>query len=88
MNGREPYKIVLVVWLDACGGSKDGWHSMRSILRQKPYEARSVGYLVREEEDYIVVCPHLVGIGERDIDGDGELAIPRSWIKKVVTLKK
>lgn len=79
-------KIVIVEWWDACGGAKVGWHPMKDIQDQKPALARSVGFLVRQDESVVVVCPHTV---EADgiTDGDGELAIPKSWVKKIRVLK-
>ena len=79
-------KIVLVEWWDACGGSKSGWHPMKDIVDQKPALARSVGFLVRNEPDVVVVCPHTVE-ADGHMDGDGELAIPKSWVKRIKVLK-
>lgn len=82
-------KIVLVEWYDAQSGSL-GWKPMKEVLAIEPALSKSVGYLLKEvkngKHSYIVVCPHFAGIGHGNIDGDGEIAIPKSWIKRVVVL--
>jgi len=82
-------KIVLVEWYDAQSGPSE-WKEMKEVVSLKPALGKAVGYLVAENKvdkiPYIVVCPHVVGIGDKAIDGDGELAIPKSWIKKITVL--
>lgn len=78
-------KIVEVLWLDAHGGNKSGWKKLRKIASTVPATGRSVGYLVKRTDDLVVVCPHLVGEG-KSAEGDGEIAIPKSWVKKIRVL--
>lgn len=82
-------KIVLVEWYDAQSGPTE-WKEMKEVVSLKPALCKAVGYLVAENKvdkvAYIVVCPHIAGIGDRTIDGDGEIAIPKSWIKKITVL--
>jgi hypothetical protein len=82
-------KIVLVEWYDAQSGPI-GWKPMREVLTIEPALSKSVGYLLKEvkngKHSYIVVCPHFTGVGYKNIDGDGEIAIPKSWIKRIVVL--
>ena len=85
MTARKD-KIVLVEWLDACGGERRGWRPMKEVQAQEPAKCQSVGFLVRKTKTEVVVCPHLARLGD-DVDGDAELAIPRSWVKKIKVLK-
>ena len=76
-------KLVLVEWTDATGGLRTGWRPVASMA-DTTTPARSVGWLVHEDDDVIVVCPHQVGhdYGE----GDGEIRLDRRWLVRVVDL--
>lgn len=82
-------KIVLVEWYDAQSGPSE-WKEMSEVISLKPALGKSVGYLVAEgkvdKTSYLVLCPHVVGIGDKAMDGDGEIAIPKSWIKNITVL--
>jgi len=84
-------RIVLVEWYDATGGEITGWRDLEDVQSMRPTFARTVGYLVYEgtipdtKMNYVVVCPHIVG--RKHPQGDGELAIPKSWIKRIITLR-
>ena len=73
-------RICKVTWLDATGGLRTGWRSLKSIHTALE-ESTSVGFLLRDD-DVVVIVPHLSGIDE----GDGEIAIPRTCVKEVVDL--
>tara|TARA_E500000178_G_C16995319_1_gene742866 strand:+ start:1170 stop:1466 length:297 start_codon:yes stop_codon:yes gene_type:complete len=80
-----PLKLALVTWTDASGGSSLGWRDISEVLSEAhPAKAVSVGYVLAETEDSIVICPHLMldesGCPER---GDGELVIPKGWVERV-----
>jgi hypothetical protein len=75
-------RLVLVDWLDAAGGTRGGWKPVAEMGRDLPVRCRSVGWVVQEDERRIVLVPHLA----RDGDGDGEIAIPRDWLQRVVDL--
>ena len=66
------------------------WKEMSEVISLKPALGKSVGYLVAEgkvdKTSYLVLCPHVVGIGDKAMDGDGEIAIPKSWIKNITVL--
>ena len=79
------HRIVKVEWLDASGGIKSGWRPTTDIRKGgKPAPAVSVGFLLTDDENAMIVCPHLVG--ENLEDGDGEVVIPKSWVVKVTDL--
>ncbi len=78
--------IVLVQWWDACGGELSSWRSFEELKKTSPALCYSTGFLVhegtKEGMDYIVVCPHLT----YEKEGDGELSIPKAWVKSVTVL--
>lgn len=78
--------IVLVKWLDACGGELSSWRDIEVLKKTTPAICYSTGFLVHEgtkdDIEYLVVCPHMTYAKE----GDGELAIPKSWVLKVSVL--
>jgi hypothetical protein len=80
-------KIVIIEWVDAHGGNRTGWKGLKEIESTVPANGRSVGFLVKETETHIVVCPHFVG-DEPNIEGDGEMSIPKGWIKAIKVLRR
>ncbi len=80
-----------VRWLDAYEESA-GWHSIEDALKMRPKPVKSVGYVIDETEDYIILAgdldPRLLkGLSEEEIkkvldDSDcGRLTvIPGQWI--------
>jgi hypothetical protein len=78
-------KIVEVHWLDAHGGSRSGWRPLKDVASTEPVLAKTVGYLVTLSRKMVVVCPHVIE-SDGGTDGDGEIAIPRSWVKKIRSL--
>ena len=89
---KTRHKIVRVEWIDAHGGVRGGWRELSLISKRKAVHALSVGVLLHEASDRVVVCPHFVGnekgidLDETDTSGDGEIAIPRSWVRKITVL--
>lgn len=83
-------KIVRVDWIDAYGGVLHGWRSHSEMVAREAVKAVSFGVLLRETRDALVVCPHFVGESDKlDVgtaNGDGDIAIPRSWVRKVTIL--
>lgn len=72
--------IHRVVWRDAVGGSNTGWRSLEDLKEQKTATVISCGALIYEDDEKIVICPHMIVEGEDIIEGDAELAIPKGWI--------
>ena len=72
-------KLVLVNWLDAAGGNRDGWRPLVAMTGMSSHACVSVGFLLHQDDDRIVVVPHVSGE-----QGDGEIVIPRSWLDRVV----
>lgn len=48
------YPIVLITWIDACGGG-DQWISLEDLLRQELVTHYSIGYLVKEDTTSTII---------------------------------
>lgn len=83
-------RLVKIEWSDANGGWRHGWKDVSDMPKTMEVSlAVSVGYLVHETKTAVLLCPHLVNdkdAPERDTQGDGEIAIPKSWITRIVDL--
>lgn len=85
-------KIVRIDWLDAHGGNRGGWKEVKEAAKTETLPALSIGVVLRETKRTIVVCPHFVSAGPNvpvntvDSQADGEIAIPRKWIKSITEL--
>ena len=69
--------------MDSCQDSHVGWkHTQDVIDYLRTEECISVGYLILEKEDYIILAPHLApDFAEKNIGYvNGEMAIPTSQI--------
>ena len=78
---HQHYDLVEVVWNDA-SDLTSGW--AKEIDEDKPALALSVGFLVRETKEHIVIA--------LDTDGDGHhngrSQIPRGMVKQMRVLRK
>ncbi len=77
-----PTKIVIVEWLDACCDD-DVWKSLDKVRKQKPVTVRTVGYLVKDEPDFVSVVNSIV-LDDGMCGGDN--TIPRGMIKSMKEL--
>ena len=81
-------RLVLVKWVDACGGILEGWRPLPDIKKAiDGVNAESVGWLLRENQKMVVVCPHRTFDDEGTPDaGDGEIRIPKDWVTEIIDL--
>jgi hypothetical protein len=82
-------KLVLIEWLDSHSGR--GWQTIDQLeSTAKPLYCRSVGWIVSENEDCMVIVPHIGGEkqGEIMFQGCGDLTIPTKAILKITILKE
>ena len=91
MQRIKKYKVVRVDWLDAHGGVRGGWRDVSTVAKRKPAVSVSFGVLLRQDNEYVVICPHFAGDDngidmEKDVSADGEMAIPMKWVKKITKL--
>lgn len=69
-----------VIWRDAAGGSNIGWRSLDELVEQKTAIVISCGAIIYEDEEKIIICPHMIVENNEITEGDAELAIPKAWI--------
>ena len=77
----QHYPMVEVVWDDAAG-LRHGWTAKEEKL--EPQLALSVGFLIRENADHIMVAADTDGEGSHN----GRTQIPRGMVKRIKILRK
>jgi hypothetical protein len=80
-------ELVMVYWVDSHSAS--GWQSLDKLeTMTRPLHCRSVGYLLSEKGETVVIGPHINGDeGIEEINQVcGDLAIPKCSIKKITRL--
>lgn len=80
MKGKQYYP-VMIEWADACG--EPGWHDMDEVQASTAMGVRSVGYLVAETKDDVVLASGISADGQVL----GYIAIPRAWVKRKMRLR-
>jgi hypothetical protein len=73
-------KLVLIEWVDSHSGR--GWQD-RSRIEEcaQLLRCKSVGWIVSETKEVIVIVPHVSG-GDTMLQGLGDLVIPKCAITK------
>jgi hypothetical protein len=81
---RRPTQLYTLceVWWDDAAGLRHGW--MDRTEKPKPQMVISVGFLIVDEADHIIIA--------QDTDGDGShngrTQIPRGMVKRIKVLRK
>jgi hypothetical protein len=85
MKREVRLQLVLVDWIDAAGVAAH-WAPLEDV-KSYPQRCQSVGWLLEDEPDFIVVAPH-VGLDENGWPEQvvGDMCIPRSAIKRIAAL--
>lgn len=73
----DPLRLVLVEWLDAYTHDS-GWKSGKMLRKAAPVLVRTVGWVVKDDPDFITVAASHVPI---DDHYDGDVVIPRGMIR-------
>lgn len=82
---KLPYPIVEVAWVDS--EHDQGWNTLSAVLeeQEKTLECRSVGYLITERADRVVLATSVgMAIGDDDEQISAYLTIPKAsilWMK-------
>ncbi len=77
-SGRV-YPLAIVEWHDSC--THMGWH--RSLPCLNPSYCRSVGWLIHEGPETIVIAGHIADEDDGTMQHGGEMTIPRLAITKI-----
>ena len=80
-------KLVIVDWIDSC--SSRGWVEKEALQTSIPLPCRSVGWVIKEDKECIVLIAHLSDVTDDGNfgQGNGDITIPRAVIKQVVEVK-
>lgn len=86
-NEPSKYDLVYIEWVDAYGCA-DQWEAVNSI-QHMIMKCSSVGWLVYQDKDMIIIVPHLSQHDHKKIEQQscGDMSIPRSAIKKMKIIK-
>ena len=57
-----------------------GWRPLLALKEQETATVISCGAIVHEDEEKIIICPHMIIENDEISEGDAEIAIPKSWI--------
>jgi hypothetical protein len=81
---KGPY---VVEWIDPVSNYGRGpWRQLAEVKNTKPAMVRSLGYIIAETEDLIVLASH-IATHEGDEEVGGDVSIPKANIKKQRELK-
>ena len=69
-----------VIWRDAAGGSNMGWRSIIALKEIETATVISCGAIIYEDDEKIIICPHMIVEDDEISEGDAEIAIPKAWI--------
>jgi hypothetical protein len=72
--------LTKIVWHDASGGSNMGWRDIDELKKVTAAIAVSCGMVIHEDDDIVIICPHMLLEDGKAIQGDAEIAIPKAWI--------
>jgi len=79
---RKNCNTVSVYWVDSCGFDS-GWVNNDELDSLKPKEITTVGHLVEESNDYVLIAPTI-----GDDQNFGSLCIPKCSLLKINILKE
>lgn len=79
------YKLVCVKWHDA--GSNDQWVSLKSVLEDKDQSCLSVGWLVSETPQRLILVASRTDTEDGEEDVSGHVTIPGAMVESIIELK-
>ena len=57
-----------------------GWRDIDELKKVTAAIAVSCGMIIHEDDDIVIICPHMLLEDGKAIQGDAEIAIPKAWI--------
>ncbi len=75
-------KLVMIEWVDSCGCSSH-WQSSEDLEEIEPMVCKSVGWLLQENSNCVVIAPHNC---EDTKQMCGDMTIPTLAITKITAL--
>ena len=74
---------VEIEWIDAYE-MESGWHDLEDAEKITPPTVVSMGYMVKDTKEYVIICADKGRKGDSDC---GRVqVIPKPWIKKIELL--
>ncbi|MDD5353321.1 MAG: hypothetical protein PHS93_09195 [Candidatus Omnitrophica bacterium] len=85
---NKKHKLTLIEWEDSYS-TDDKWKSVSAMPKPKRMICVSVGWIIKETKNNILIIPHLSDINNKNSSGTGfgEMVIPKSAIRKRKELK-
>ena len=78
-------KLVEVEWLDYCSMAGSTWNSMEDVKRLAIIHMESVGYVISDTKDELVLASHI----SKDLENcSGDMCIMKKAITKMKVLRK
>ena len=74
-------KLYEIKWLDAYE-MESGWQTLEDALKITPPEVSSVGYVLKETKEYIILAAD-IGSDKMDNDVGRVTVIPGQWVLEV-----
>lgn len=74
-------QLYEIKWLDAYE-MESGWQTLEDALKIKPPEVSSVGYVLKETQEYIILAAD-IGSDKMDNDVGRVTVIPGQWIVEI-----
>lgn len=78
-------KLLYVEWVDSCMVVGGVWKKGDDVRESEPALVKSVGFVVAQDKQRIVLAAHVAVDGSDSFGGD--MCIPRSAVKRVRRLK-
>ncbi len=79
-------ELVIVEWEDS-QGCPQGWQFFEDVSFE-PVTIRSVGWVLRENKQSVMLAPHVGRVGGVENQGQGIMTIPKRCILRRVTLEE
>jgi hypothetical protein len=74
-------RVIFLEWEDSSHGGETGWQDVTFWKEYKPIRCYSVGRILYEDDDQIVLAPHWHDSGD-DLRAQGCMRIPKSAVRK------
>ena len=77
-------KLYYIEWIDSYSPIKQVWERISELETPQNLICVSVGWIIKQNKDYITICPHISDITNKDFFGEvcGIMNIPQKAIKK------
>ena len=89
MSSKKSFPLVYLEWCDASSYSEN-WLQIEDVLLWGEDDCiiRQSGFLIKETKEYILLAMCINPISKDNIKASGLFKIPKTWIKKRMTLIK